>query len=92
MSDLLQNHMSTCHTITTHVQGVWDKSNKDWGWLSVGKKVVTQDSKSDLPIVICQKRVHTTYVPTSKILYNNGRPKMHMEAYFYYMNYVASLQ
>ena len=32
----------------------WSKSDKDEGWLSVGRKVVPHDSKSDLPL-------HTIY-------------------------------
>ena len=38
MSDLVQNHMSTSHTIRAHAQEVWDKSDKDEGWLPVGKR------------------------------------------------------
>ena len=30
--------MSTSHTIRAHAQEVWDKWEKDQGWLSVGKK------------------------------------------------------
>ena len=41
MFDLLQNHMSNSHTIRAHAQEVWDKSDKDYGLLSVTKKVVT---------------------------------------------------
>ena len=29
LSHLLQNHMSTSHTIRAHVQEVWDKLDKD---------------------------------------------------------------
>ena len=29
LSDLLQNHMSTSHTIRAHAKEVWDKSDKD---------------------------------------------------------------
>ena len=30
MSNLLQNHMSTSHTIRAHAQKVWDKSDNDY--------------------------------------------------------------
>ena len=50
LSDLLQNNMSTSHTIRAHAQEVWDKSDKDYGRQS-GRKVVTHNSKSDLPLV-----------------------------------------
>ena len=42
--------MSTSHTIRAHAQEVWDKSDKDQEGLSVGKKMVTHNSKSDLPL------------------------------------------
>ena len=29
LSDLLQNHMSTIHTVKAHAQEVWDKPDKD---------------------------------------------------------------
>ena len=38
MSDLIQNQMSSSHTNRAHAQEVWDKSDKDKGWLSVGKE------------------------------------------------------
>ena len=50
MSDLLQNHMSTIHTIRVHAQEVWDKSEKIKGGCQSGRKVVTHNSKSDLPL------------------------------------------
>ena len=31
-------HMSASHTIRAHAQEVWDNLDKDYGWLSVGKK------------------------------------------------------
>ena len=49
MFDLLQNHMSTSHTIRAHAQEVWNKSDKDGG-CQLGRNVVTHDSKSDLPL------------------------------------------
>ena len=51
MSDLLQNHMSTSYTIRAHIEEVWDKSDKIKGACQSGRKVVTHDSKSDLPLV-----------------------------------------
>ena len=42
--------MSSIHTIRAHAQEVWDKLNKDWGSCQSGSKVVTHDSKSDLPL------------------------------------------
>ena len=52
MSDLLENHMSTSHNIKAHTQEVWDKSNKKIkGGSQSGRKVVTHNSKSDLPLV-----------------------------------------
>ena len=48
MSDLLQNHMSTSHTIRTHAKEVWDKSDK--GGCQSRRKVVPHNSKSDLPL------------------------------------------
>ena len=38
LSDLLQIHMSTSHTISAHTQDVSDESDKDQGWLSVRNK------------------------------------------------------
>ena len=37
--------MSTRYTIWAHAQEVWDKSDKDWG-----RKMVTPNSKNDLPL------------------------------------------
>ena len=48
MSDLLQNHISTSHTIRTHAKKVSDNS----GSCQSGRTVVTYDSKSDLPLGI----------------------------------------
>ena len=42
--------MSTSHTIRAHAQEVWDKSDKDKGDCQLGRKVVTHNSKSDLPL------------------------------------------
>ena len=50
MSDLLQNHMSTSHTIRAHAQEVEDKSTKIKGGCQSGRKVETHNSKSDLPL------------------------------------------
>ena len=50
-ADLLQDHMSTSHTIRVHAQEVWDKLDKDQGLLSVRKKSGKPQSKSDLPLV-----------------------------------------
>ena len=51
MSDLLKKkHMSTSHTIRAHAQEVWDKSDKVMGGCQSGRKVVTHNSKSDLPL------------------------------------------
>ena len=47
MSDLLQNHMSTSHTIRANAQEVSDKSDKDKGGCQSGRKVVTHNCKSD---------------------------------------------
>ena len=52
MSDLLQNHMNTSHTIRAHAQEVWGKSdNEIKGGCQLGRKVVTHNYKSDLPLV-----------------------------------------
>ena len=48
--DLLQNHMNTSHTIRVHAQEVWDKSEKVMGDCQSRRKVVTHNSKSDLPL------------------------------------------
>ena len=45
MSDILQNHMNTSHTIRAHAQEVWDN-----GGCQSGRKVVTHNSKSALPL------------------------------------------
>ena len=37
-SESSQSRPSTSHTIRAHVKEVWDKSDKDSGWLSVKKK------------------------------------------------------
>ena len=50
MSDLLQNHMSTSHTVRAHAQEVWDKSDENSGGFQLGRKVVTHNCKSDLPL------------------------------------------
>ena len=50
MSNLLQNHMSTNHTIRAHAQEVWDKSEKIKGGCQSGRKVVPHNSKSDFPL------------------------------------------
>ena len=47
MSDLLQNHMSTSHTIRAHTQEIWDKSDS----CQSCTKVVTHDSKSDMLLI-----------------------------------------
>ena len=44
--------MSTSHTIKVDAQEVLDKSDKDKGDCQLGRKVVTHNSKSDLPLVI----------------------------------------
>ena len=46
------------HTIKAHAKEVYDKSDKDQGWLSVGKKSGNPQSKSDLLLV--------SYIETNK--------------------------
>ena len=51
MSDLLQNYMSISHAIRAHAQEVRDISDKKIkGGCQSGRKVVTHNSKSDLPL------------------------------------------
>ena len=52
MSDLLQNHMSTSHTVRAHAQEVWDKWTKNKDGSQSGRKVVTHNSKRDLSLVL----------------------------------------
>ena len=52
MSDLHQNHMRTSHTVRAYAQEVWDKSDSQ-----SGRKVVTHDSKSDLPLEKCYSQL-----------------------------------
>ena len=57
MSDLLlQNHMSTSHTIRAHAQELWDKSSE---------RKVTHNSKSDLPLVV-YSRLHNAFPHVSQ--------------------------
>ena len=56
MSDLLQNHMSTSHTIRAYSQEVWDELKKIKGGCQSGRKAVTQNAKSGLALV------HTIYI------------------------------
>ena len=52
MYDLLQNHMSTRHTISAHAQELWDwNQTKIEASCHLERKVVTHDFKSDLPLV-----------------------------------------
>ena len=53
MSDLFQNHMSTSHTI--RAQHKKFRTNIEGGCQS-GRKVVTHNSKSDLTLVMINKK------------------------------------
>ena len=57
MSDLHQNHMSTSDTIWALEKEVWDKSIK--GGYQSERKVVTHNSKSDLPLILIVTYLHT---------------------------------
>ena len=50
--------MSTSHTIRAHAQELGDKSDKDQGGCQSGRKVVTLNSKSDLPLVYSILHLH----------------------------------
>ena len=54
--------MNTSHTIRAHAQEVWGKLDKIKGGRQSGRKVVTHNSKSDLPLMI---------YPDYNTLYNN---------------------
>ena len=47
--------MSTSHFIWAHAQEFWDKSDKEKGGCHSGRKVVTHNSKSDLPLKEVEK-------------------------------------
>ena len=50
MSDLLQNHMKTNHTNRAHVQEVEINQTKIKVGCQSGRKVVTHNSKNNLPL------------------------------------------
>ena len=52
MPDLFQNHMSTRHTIRAHAQELEINRTKIKGGCWSGRKVVTHNSESDLPLLI----------------------------------------
>ena len=68
--------MSTSHTIWAHAQEVWEKSDKDYWGCQSGWKVITHNSKSDLPLVPCNgyRCYAGHYIPQLEG-YNTTEPK-----------------
>ena len=71
MSDLLQNYMSTSHTIRVHEQKFEINLTKIKGGCQSGRKAVTHNSKSDLPLIKCKKSLR--YIKQRKVVTHNSK-------------------